>query len=146
MYVSVSAYIENDDGEVLLIQTHNRSDTWEFPGGQVDDHESLTSALKREVKEETGVEIELVNMVGVYQNLAVNVICFVFRAKYIGGNIKLQEDEIKAARFINLKKEDPMHYITRPNLQARYNDAVANNKRVLEIWENTQKQMSRMDD
>jgi len=43
--VAVSAYVKNDKGEVLLVKTHYRSDTWELPGGQVEIGESLEQAL-----------------------------------------------------------------------------------------------------
>lgn len=33
--VSVSAYMQNAEGEVLLLRTHWRSDTWELPGGDI---------------------------------------------------------------------------------------------------------------
>ncbi|MGV3465371.1 MAG: NIPSNAP family protein, partial [Heyndrickxia sp.] len=37
--VSVSAYITNEKGEVLLVKNHHRSDTYEMPGGQVEEGE-----------------------------------------------------------------------------------------------------------
>jgi 8-oxo-dGTP diphosphatase len=35
--VAVSAYVVNDKDEVLLVKTHWREDTWESPGGQVEE-------------------------------------------------------------------------------------------------------------
>jgi ADP-ribose pyrophosphatase YjhB (NUDIX family) len=53
------------DGQVLLTQ---RSDfpVWCLPGGAVDDGESLAQAAIREAREETGVDVELTRLVGVY--------------------------------------------------------------------------------
>lgn len=55
------AIIEND-GKILCAQ---RSETmalplkWEFPGGKVEEYEDLEDCLKREIKEELGVEIKI---------------------------------------------------------------------------------------
>lgn len=48
--------------EVLLVQRRNepQKDTWGFPGGSVELGESLTDAALRELREETGVEAEII--------------------------------------------------------------------------------------
>jgi 8-oxo-dGTP diphosphatase len=43
-FIAVSAFVTNDQGEVLLLRTHWRSDTWEMPGGQVEIGEPLDAA------------------------------------------------------------------------------------------------------
>ena len=57
---AVVAVIEKD-GRILIQKRPSRgllADLWEFPGGKVKPGESLTTALRREVREELGVEIE----------------------------------------------------------------------------------------
>lgn len=53
------------DGKILLIR---RADIggWAFPGGFVDPAESVADAAIREAREETGVEVEIVRLLGVY--------------------------------------------------------------------------------
>lgn len=59
--VAIKAYILNKQGELLVVK---RSDTdsilpgyWELPGGGLEDREKPTEALRREVKEETGLDV-----------------------------------------------------------------------------------------
>lgn len=61
----VFAVVRDEQGRVLLAQ---RADTrnWELPGGRVEPGESATDALRREVQEETGIEIAPTGLVGVY--------------------------------------------------------------------------------
>lgn len=50
-----------ESGEVLLLKrsqrSHHHPGCWEFPGGGMEQGEGLTTALRREVREETGLEI-----------------------------------------------------------------------------------------
>ena len=75
--LSVSAVVWRNgaglDRELLLMQ---RSDNgqWGIPGGYVELGESVAMAARREVREETGVEIQLGRLVGVYSDPAVQVI------------------------------------------------------------------------
>lgn len=61
--VSVGAMILNDQGEILLAKrsqtVKNERGCWENPGGSVEFGETLQSAVRREIKEEFGIEIEL---------------------------------------------------------------------------------------
>jgi 8-oxo-dGTP diphosphatase len=56
-----AAVILRDDGKFLLAQRpagKAYARYWEFPGGKVEDHESFGAALKRELREELGIEVE----------------------------------------------------------------------------------------
>ncbi len=65
--VTVSSVIKNSSGKILLINNPRRG--WEFPGGIVENGEDLYTALKREIKEETGIEAKIMNLVGIYSNI-----------------------------------------------------------------------------
>ncbi len=55
--VAVSGIVLDKGNKVLMVK-HNRYG-WVFPGGQVEEGEDLINALKREVLEETGIEIHV---------------------------------------------------------------------------------------
>ena len=55
--VTVGALIFNSRGEVLMIRTHKWSNLWGIPGGKVKWSESSLEALRREVKEETNLNV-----------------------------------------------------------------------------------------
>ena len=66
-FVSVAALVENGNGEILLINSPWRG--WEYPGGLIEPGETFQEALKREVREEAGVEIEITGFVGICKNI-----------------------------------------------------------------------------
>ena len=52
----VKALLINSNNEILLGYSHN---DYQFPGGHVEENESLTDALEREIKEENGIVLDL---------------------------------------------------------------------------------------
>ena len=70
---SVCAVALDEEGRVLL---HRRSDNglWGLPGGKVDPGESVSAAVVREVREETGYEVATVRLTGVYSDPTVRVV------------------------------------------------------------------------
>ena len=67
--VAVMAVVRNEDGEVLLIQRTD-NDLWAAPGGAQDIGESVIGAVEREVREETGLEVEVTGFSGIYSDPA----------------------------------------------------------------------------
>ncbi|HET8839980.1 MAG TPA: NUDIX hydrolase [Ktedonobacteraceae bacterium] len=89
--VSVSALIFADK-QVLL--AHRRDiDWWNLPGGGVDAGETLEEALYREVREETGLKIQVDQLVGVYSKPQKQEIVLTFRCSVLGGTLNAIEDD-----------------------------------------------------
>jgi 8-oxo-dGTP pyrophosphatase MutT (NUDIX family) len=77
--VSVAAIITDDQGRVLVTQRRDNG-KWEPPGGVLELDETIEDGLRREVREETGVEIKPGKLTGVYKNTKLGVVALVFRA------------------------------------------------------------------
>ena len=107
--VSVSGLIENDEGEILMLLSPDRG--WEIPGGQVEEGESLIDALKREVKEETGTDIEVGKLKTVYSNIVQpdgissigSIVNFGFTGKAISDELTTSEESLEVT-WVDRKK------------------------------------------
>jgi 8-oxo-dGTP pyrophosphatase MutT (NUDIX family) len=64
---SVTAIVPNDQGKLLLVHKTD-NDLWALPGGAMDVGESMADTVVREVKEETGIDIAVTGVVGIYTN------------------------------------------------------------------------------
>lgn len=125
--VAVTGYITNQHGEVLLVRTYSRSDTWEMPGGQVEAGETLDEALCREVLEETGVVVRPVAVVGVYHNATQRHIIVTFKAEYVSGSLQTS-NETQEVQFTKIDETNIEQLLTRPHVRLRYLDAVKHEK------------------
>ena len=72
--VSATALIENEEHKILLIW---EGDTpyhkcWVMPGGYVKQNETVEQAVVREVREETGIEILPLKLIGIYDDFITN--------------------------------------------------------------------------
>jgi 8-oxo-dGTP diphosphatase len=70
--LTVDVVIEHPsgDGRVLLIERRNEPAGWALPGGFVDVGETVEQAAIREAREETGLDVELRHLLGVYSDPA----------------------------------------------------------------------------
>ncbi|MBN8657430.1 MAG: NUDIX hydrolase, partial [Anaerolineae bacterium] len=91
--LAVNVAVIHED-KILLTQRED-FETWILPSGGVEDGESVAQAAIRETKEETGLDVELTRMVGIYSRFSnmPSVHAVLFVAKPIGGEIKCQEGE-----------------------------------------------------
>ena len=71
--VGVGAAIFNEEGKLFITlrgeKAKNERGKWEIPGGSVEFGETLEQAIRREVKEEYGIEIEVMELLGVCDHL-----------------------------------------------------------------------------
>lgn len=103
LVVSVSVI---KDGAVLIIKENkpNAINKWNFPSGQIEMGEDILYAAKREVKEETGLDVQLTKTTGVYNFISSSqdqVIMFHFVGEVIGGYINLTEDGIIDSNWVS---------------------------------------------
>jgi 8-oxo-dGTP diphosphatase len=106
--------IVNDQNETLLIKRGNKSKNesgyWSQPGGSVEYGETVKAALLREIKEELGVDIELLAFLG-YTDHTIKEenqhwVAFNYAAKIVSGEPKNMEphkiDDFKWFKFDSL--------------------------------------------
>lgn len=93
------------DAKVLLIEKKNPrgSPIWRFPGGKVEDRESIEEALVREVKEETGINCLPLAEIATRSWQSKSIKLRFFLCEYISGVSKVNEPEI----FNNVKWVSP---------------------------------------
>jgi 8-oxo-dGTP diphosphatase len=82
--VSVAAAIVNESGQLLAVRRRGNGH-WEPPGGILELDETIQAGLVREVREETGLEVEPQALSGVYKNMRRGIVALVFRCRVIGG-------------------------------------------------------------
>jgi 8-oxo-dGTP diphosphatase len=125
--VSVSALIFN--GEHVLLAHRRAIDWWNLPGGAVDPGETVDEALHREVREETGLEIEVGQLVGVYSKPLKQEVVLSFRCRALGGHLNAIEDEdIDENRYFPAN-ELPVR--TLPKHRERVMDALLNQEQTI---------------
>lgn len=122
--IAVSACVKNNLGEVLIVKTHYRPDTWELPGGYVEEGEPLDQAVCRELLEETNLVIKPIGVTGIYYNTTSRLLSVVFHATLVTGELKTQLDEIAQAQFVCLDESNINEYIVRPHMRSRALDAI----------------------
>lgn len=89
--VGAFAIIRDDDGRVLISR---RSDSGWFnlPGGGVEPHEAAPEGLIREVREETGLEVTVGRLVGLYSKPQKHEIVLTFEARVTGGALQPSDE------------------------------------------------------
>ncbi len=112
--LSVSAVVwRRDDRRELLLMQRSDNAHWGIPGGFVEPGESIEQAVAREVAEETGVEIAVGRLVGVYSDPTrmvveypdgqrVHVVNLCFEARPVGLGVATTPDEALASGYFAL--------------------------------------------
>jgi ADP-ribose pyrophosphatase YjhB (NUDIX family) len=96
--VSVAGVVVRDDGRVLVIQRRDNGH-WEPPGGVLELDETFDEGVRREVAEETGVQVEVGQLTGVYKNLSRGIVALVFRCRPAAGEATATDESRRVAWF-----------------------------------------------
>ncbi len=82
---------------------------WNNPGGHKDEGETMAECARREVKEETGFDVVIKKLIGVYSG---SVEKNVFEAEIVSGNLKLPVGEIADAKWFTIDEIKNLKNIT----------------------------------
>lgn len=105
-----------DEQGRLLLQKRSDCEKWGFLGGMVEFGESVEETAVREIKEESGLEVEITSLYGVYSKYFAEYtngdkaqpIVHLFKAKIIGGKLIDQNDETLALKYFDLEDIPPL--------------------------------------
>lgn len=125
--VAVAGVVVNSEGKLLLVRNRYRG-AWEYPGGQVENGENLIEALRREIREESGIEVEVGELFCIASNVAQypgyngvkeipTKVMLDFACKPIGGQ-EQTSDETSEVAWFTLQEAQAM--IAAPALKERF--------------------------
>lgn len=99
----VLGIITNEDDVLIVKRKHKEGDLlWQFPGGKVEADETSKQAVIREIKEETGIEVNAFSKIGerIHPNTKKHI--EYWACIYLSGKINIQDkNEIEDALWIN---------------------------------------------
>jgi 8-oxo-dGTP diphosphatase len=96
--LSVRALITDSEGKSLLLRRSDSSGhyagQWEWPGGKCDPGETINQALRREVMEETGLQIDVTDYLGAddFKMSEIHAICLFLKAEAVRGEMRLSRE------------------------------------------------------
>ena len=94
----VTAAVIEKDGKILIAQRRKGSTLegrWEFPGGKIEPGETAEACLKRELKEEFEIEVEIGKFIiaSEFRYRLVPIELLAYRVKHLSGEFKVNEHE-----------------------------------------------------
>jgi len=109
--VGTTVIISNFDGKILL-ERRNDNSMWGIPGGSIEPGETVSGVSKRDIKEETKLNVRITGFVGIYSNLAagrivtcpdsadrVQLVDVVFIAEIASGELRLSNESLDLKFF-----------------------------------------------
>ena len=98
--VAVGVVLERD-GRILLTRRNHepRAGYWSFPSGFVDAGEVLEEAAVREAREETGLDVTVERLVGVYSARGERTVFVAYAGRIVGGELKAGRECMEVAFF-----------------------------------------------
>ncbi|MFC1535321.1 NUDIX hydrolase [Thermodesulfobacteriota bacterium] len=124
--VAACTLMTNGSGQVLLIESPDRG--WECPGGRIEECEDILVGLKREVLEETGTEVSVGQLTGVYSNLSYGVIVLSFLSTYLSGSLRTSSESLRVEW---VERDECLKKISQQVISDRVKDMMSFNGKVL---------------
>jgi ADP-ribose pyrophosphatase YjhB (NUDIX family) len=96
---------------------------WTYPGGYVDRGETVEAAAVRETREETGCDVRLDDLLGLYSYRGQTAIIVVYRGRVVGGEPRALSESLEARSFP--EEEIPWDELAFPSTREALRDYLA---------------------
>lgn len=103
----LGVYCLIEDGDKILLMEDVGKSGWKLPGGKADSYEKIVDVAKREIKEESSLEIEPVSIFAIEEYIKEGIehrIRIFLKARLLGGNVKLAIGEVN--KYIWVSRDD----------------------------------------
>ncbi|XP_008224630.1 PREDICTED: nudix hydrolase 2-like [Prunus mume] len=128
--VGIGAFVINPNREVLVVQENSGllrgTGVWKFPTGVVDEGEDICAAAVREVKEETGIDSEFVEILAFRQShksfFEKSDVFFVCMMQPLSFDIQKHDQEIEAAQWMAFEEYAAQPFVQKNELLNNIND------------------------
>ena len=87
LLLRVATFLVTDDHDQVLVIQRRDNGAWQLPGGVLEIDETPEEGVRREVREETGADVEPLRLTGIYKNMKLGVVALVYRARFNGGEL-----------------------------------------------------------
>jgi len=122
--LGVFAMVFDDLGRVLCVRMNYATRNWTTPGGRVEPGESPVTALKRETREESGYEIEVGDLIGVYSKSYADDLVLCFEGRVLSQSTWTANEEISEVRwFHRWELPDAMSVVVRSRIGDAFDGA-----------------------
>jgi 8-oxo-dGTP diphosphatase len=89
--VAVVGIVIDDQGRALLVRRRDNG-RWEPPGGVLELDETFEQGVRREVKEETGLDVEPIKLTSINKNMVRGTVALTFRCRLLGGQLTINNE------------------------------------------------------
>ncbi|MFN8434306.1 MAG: NUDIX domain-containing protein [Anaerolineales bacterium] len=114
--VAAGGFVINYENQVLLLKSPRYGD-WEFPGGQIEEGETIPQGLEREVFEETGIVVKTKSLIGIYSNIGnPPIVNMDFLCEYVSGEPKISNESVEV-KWVN--RGEALNLVERKAINAR---------------------------
>ncbi|WP_374968180.1 NUDIX hydrolase [Terrabacter sp. BE26] len=131
--VSVAAAIFDGSGDNVLLIKRRDNGHWEPPGGVLELDETIVDGLRREVREETGAEVEVRQLTGVYKNMQRGIVALVF-ACHLATQPRTHSEEALEVTWVPVRE---LSKYMLPAYEVRIIDAAANDRAAVRAHDGT---------
>jgi ADP-ribose pyrophosphatase YjhB (NUDIX family) len=115
--ISAGAWIEDADGSVLLQRRAAAGSVWGLPGGIMELGEAAHETAIREVREETGLEVEVDALLGVYSKYYEKLhngdqcqcVSIIYKMSVCGGKLRIDNNETYELRYFGHNEIPNLH-------------------------------------
>lgn len=114
--VAAGGFVVNSQNQVLLLKSP-RYDDWEFPGGQIEEGETIPQGLEREVFEETGVVVKTKFLIGIYSNIGnPPIVNMDFLCEYVSGELRTSNESLEV-KWVS--RDEALSFVERRAIHTR---------------------------